>query len=158
MANLTMTNEELAAFRGIAQQYINRVKERNRLHYALEKFLKKTRVAFEDYQDAEQDLRVDCAQKEKDGKSFVYIETMTPTGPTKVLSIDPDKAKQLQKGLRELGRKQVEIEDVYYCRDKEVINSLESIWLQHFIGVVIEEDPLDEEPEAKESKILTLAD
>lgn len=140
MATITITNDQLVNTRNGAQLYINRHPDRTRLHYALEKFIKKTQAKFEDYQDEENEIRVDCALIDKDTKKFVLEE--------KNLAVDPAKAKELQRRMRELGRKTVDIEPHYAT---EVPTGLEAMWYQAFNGIIIkEEDDQMAQPPKKE--------
>lgn len=137
---ITITNDTLVNTRNGAQLYINRHPDRSRLHYALEKFIKKTQTKFEDYQDRENDIRVDCALIDKDTKKFVMED--------KNLAVDPTKAKDLQKRIRELGRETIEIEPHYAT---EVPDGLEAMWYQAFNGIIIkEEDDEMAKPSEKE--------
>lgn len=126
---ITITNDVLINTRNGAQLYINRHPDRSRLHYALEKFIKKTQSKFEDYQDKENEIRVDCALVDKDTKKFVMEE--------KNLSVDPTKAKELQRKIRDLGREEVEIEPHFAT---ELPPDLEAMWYQVFNGIIIEEE------------------
>lgn len=133
MAKVTITNEEMLNFRRAAQNYINRHPDRTRLHYALEKTLKKTTTAFEDYADAESDIRIDTAMIDEKTKAFVMTEDKMS------YVVDPTKAKDLQKRMRDLGRKKVEFESYFAT---EIPKDLEAAWYQVFEGIVIEEtDP-----------------
>jgi len=129
MAKIEIQKDQLVGVRNAAQTYINRNPDRSKLHYALEKFLKNTKSEFEEYQDAENDIRVDCALVDKDTKKFVL--------EGKELAIDPSKAKDLQKKMRALGREVVSI-DTFYCT--EIPAGLEAIWYQVFNGVIFKED------------------
>jgi predicted mannosyl-3-phosphoglycerate phosphatase (HAD superfamily) len=151
MANLTTTNSELVAFRQAAQRYIQTHPERSKFHYALERTLKKTLPALEDWADQENDIRVDTAVQEN-GK-LVYMDVGSPMRPEKMLVVQPDKAKELQKRLRELGRKTVSVE-VHYCPTKDIPADLPAAYFQEFVGWVIEKDPCAIEEEDAELKIV----
>lgn len=135
MAKITITNDELVEFRRAAQGYINRYPDRTKLHYALEKALKRTQLLFEDYADAENDIRVDCAVIDEKTKTFVLNEMKNG------MAIDPSKAKELQQKMRVLGRKEVSFEPYFAT---EVAPELEAMWFQAFNGIVIKDDPLEE--------------
>src|SRR5690606_31097518 len=108
-ANLTITNADLVTKRSAAQNFIRVYPERTKLHHVLEKFLKKTKRLSEDFQDDENDIRVDAALLEN--KRFVYETVPTGQGQTtKVLAVDPTKAKELQRKLRDLERKEISVE------------------------------------------------
>lgn len=141
MAKITLTNEEVALKRQVAQNWINQNPERSRFHFALEKFLQRTKRIVEDFGDAESDIRAETALQEN-GK-FVYMDVGTPMKPEKMLVVDPAKAKDLQKRLRENGRKEVSFEG-YYCPKSDIPKDLEAAWMQHFVGLVIENDPFAE--------------
>jgi len=149
---ITLTNAELATKRNAAQHYINSFPDRTRLHHALEKFLKRTKTDFEKFQDAENDLRVDAAlieETEKKVKRFVYetVPSDRPgVPPQKVLAVDPEKAKELQKKLRVLEREEVSFEPAY-CQLSDLPDDMEARWQQVFIGLVVKEDPLDAKTE-----------
>lgn len=138
MATITITNDVLINARNGAQLYINRNPDRSRLHYALEKFIKKTQSKFEDYQDKENDIRVDCALIDKDTKKFVMEDKNQ-------LAVDPTKAKDLQKRIRDLGRETVDVEPHYAT---EIPPHLEAMWYQVFNGIIIkeEDDEMAKEP------------
>lgn len=135
MATIKMTNSELAQFRSTAQMFINRHPDRSRLHYALEKTIKKTQNLFDEYMDDENEIRMDCALIGPD-KKFLFLDDK------KSLAVDPAKGKDMQNRLRKLGNKEVEFEP---CFTTEFDPNLEAGWLQFFIGVVIkeEDDPLN---------------
>jgi hypothetical protein len=130
MATVTLSNNELLHFRRNAQQFINTHPERTKLHYALEKVIKKTTKAAEDYADKENDHRVDAALLDSKTKAFINDDKGN-------LTIDPSKMKELNKQLRALSRENVEFETHFAT---EVPPDLEAGWYQVFLGVVIEED------------------
>lgn len=130
MATVTLTNSELAHFRRTAQQFINTHAERTKLHYAIEKVLKKTTKALEDYSDQENEFRVDAALIDPKTKAFINDDKGN-------FMIDPTKSKELNKQLRALSRKEVEFE-THFATD--VPPDLEAGWYQVFLGVVIHED------------------
>jgi hypothetical protein len=138
---LKLTYDELILARAVGQQYINKNPERTPLHYALEKFIKKTQRMAEDYADKENDIRVDCALIDKDTKKFVLMDDK------KSIAVDPIKAKEFQKKMRELGREEVTIENPHFATS--VPDDLEAAWFQQFVGIVIREDddPLINKPE-----------
>jgi len=131
MATIKITNRQLLDFRNAGQEYINRNPDRTKLHYAIERTLKKTQAVFEDYIDAENEIRVDCAVVDEKTKSFTLGEDK------KSYLVEASKAKELQKKLRELGRKEIEIE-TYFAT--EVSKDLEAAWYQYFNGIVLDED------------------
>src|SRR6185369_11523738 len=141
MATKKITNTELLDFINAAQNYINRNPDRTKLHYALEKTLKKTTALFEDYADAENEVRVDCALIDEKTKTFALGEDK------RSYVIDPAKAKELQKSLRELGRKEIEIETHFAT---ELPPFLEAMWYQYFNGIVLDEK---NDPALSESKL-----
>jgi len=143
MAKVKISNDEMLNFRRAAQNYINRHPDRTRLHHALEKSLKKTLTAFEDYADAESDIRIDTAMIDEKTKAFVMTEDKMS------YVVDPAKAKDLQKRMRELGRKEVEFEPYFAT---EVPKDLEAAWFQVFEGIVIQ--ATDEVPAEKAVKKL----
>lgn len=122
--------DELLAFRSAAVGYIKSHRDRTALHHVLEKAIKKTQEYFEDYIDAENDLRVDCALIDKGTGKFVLGED------GKSIAIDPKHAKKFQKVMRELGRKKVEW---YTTWVKEVPPTLDAGFFAAFIGFVIHE-------------------
>lgn len=131
MATIKITNNALSLFRSAAQNYINMNPDRTRLHYALEKMLKKTLSLFEDYADKENEIRIDCALIDEKTKVFIMSDDK------KQLLIDPSKSKDLQKRTRALGREIVEFE-TYYAT--EVPKELEAMWYQQFTGIVIKDE------------------
>ena len=135
MAKIKITNDELVTFRSAAQTFINRNPDRTKLHYALEKTLKRTLPFFEDYADKENDYRVDAAVIDEKTKTFVLLEDK------RSMAVDPAKAKELQKKMRDLGRQTVEF-DAHYATD--VPKDLEAMWVQMFVGIVIEKDPFED--------------
>lgn len=144
MATVKRSYDDILNFRNAAQQYINRHPDRTKLHYAIEKMLKKTKNHFEDYADKENDIRVDCALLDEK-KAFVHIEV----GGQKVLATDPSKAKEQQSKMRLLGRGEVEVE-VYYTT--ETPKDLEAMWYPHFMGFVLPEDIEETESTLKKSE------
>jgi hypothetical protein len=142
MATVKITNDEHAQFRNIAQTYINRNPDRTPLHYALEKVLKKNLNKFEDYADKENDIRAEYALKDKETKKFVFNDDK------RTFAVDPDRAKEMTKKLRELSREEVELE-VHFAT--ELPDHIDALWQQHFIGIVMN-DPM-EPKEVKELKL-----
>jgi hypothetical protein len=140
MATLKKSYDDILAFRNAAQQFINRTPERTKLHYALEKVQKKIKSHVEDYADLENDIRVDCALL--DNGKFTYIETGRMG--EKMLATDPTKAKDQQKRIRDLGRKEVDVE-VFFIKG-EIPKDVEAAWYAAFLGWVIDEeqDPYNE--------------
>jgi hypothetical protein len=131
MATLKKSYDDILAFRNAAQQFINRTPERTKLHYALEKVQKKIKSHVEDYADLENDIRVDCALL--DNGKFTYIETGRMG--EKMLATDPTKAKDQQKRIRDLGRKEVEVEVMFTTE----VPDIEAAWYGSFLGWVIDE-------------------
>lgn len=144
MAKVKITNDEMLNFRHAAQNYINRHPDRTKLHYALEKSIKGSQSAFEDYADQESDIRIDTAMIDEKTKTFVMSENKMN------YIVDPSKAKELQKKMRELGRKEVEIE----VRVVDAPKDLEAAWYQVFAGIVFPEvDIVDSEKELTEQTV-----
>jgi len=135
----TITNDELVQFRRAAQQYINSHAARTPLHHALERSLKQTKAAFEDFADDENEIRVDCALIDEKTKQFILND--------KELAIDSTKAKDLQKRTRALGRKEVKV-TLYQAT--EVPPKIEAVWIQQFAGLVIDMDYVSPEEELAE--------
>jgi hypothetical protein len=126
MAKVKLTNDEMLNFRHAAQGYINRHPDRTKLHYALEKSIKGSQSAFEDYADAESDIRIETAMIDEKTKTFVMSDNKMN------YVVDPSKAKELQRRMRELGRKEVEIE----VRSVDAPKDFEAAWYQAFAGIV----------------------
>ena len=126
----TITNTELVEFRNAAQRYINLHPERTKLHYALEKMLKKTLAAFEDFSDAENEIRMDCALVDQNTKAFIVAEDK------KSYTVDSTKAKDQVSRLRALSRKAVTI-DPFLVSDYP--KDLEAMWYSYFNGIVLDE-------------------
>ncbi|HTJ52622.1 MAG TPA: hypothetical protein VL443_24370 [Cyclobacteriaceae bacterium] len=145
MAKISITNDELVQFRTAAQAYINRYPDRTKLHYALERTLKKTLTLFEDYADKENDYRVDAAIIDEKTKTFTYLEDVVGGQTRRQLAVDPAKAKTLQANMRKLGREKVEIE-TYFTTEQP--KDLEAMWHQVFSGIVIPEEREDSAKDA----------
>lgn len=132
---IKITNDELLQFRNAAQQFIQRYNDRTPLHYALEKMLKKTKTAADDYSDKENDHRSECALIDKETKKYATLDDK------RTIAIDPEKMKSFQKKIRVLLREEIEVEPHYAT---SIPADLDAMWYQWFLGIVIkeEDDPI----------------
>lgn len=126
-----VTFQQVVNFRQAARTYLGQKQPRTKLHYALEKMISKTEKIQQEYVDKEQEIRVDLAETDKDG-----ILLITEKGN---YSYKKEKAKELQKTLREIGNSPVSLE----VHTVEPPKTLESAWYEFFVPFVIE----DKEPE-----------
>jgi len=126
---MKLQNDEILQLRHTSQNFINRFPDRTPLHHALERTLKQTKRAFEDFADQEAEYRVEAAMLKPDG-SFMLTDKQDTV-------IDPKKASDLQKKMRALNRKEVEVE-IYQATSFPP--DLEAMWLQQFLGTVISEE------------------
>jgi hypothetical protein len=143
LKSVTLQNDEIAQLRMACQSYINQHHERTKFHFALERTLKLTKNAFEDYSDAEMSLRSEHALINPTTKAYVLSDN-------KEIIIDPEKSGSFQKAIRALQRKEVEVN----VHEATEIHELKAMWIQQFLGTILNEDY--EQPTAKAEKQLEL--
>lgn len=127
-----VTYTQIRDFRNNSRSYLmSSGTKRSKLHYAIDKMIKRTDKPFNDYVDKEQEIRVELAEVDKDGMLIVDEKGN--------YRYKKEGAKQLQSRLRELGRTEVEIEPYYAS---ELPKDLNPAFYEFFVPFVIE----DEEP------------
>jgi hypothetical protein len=120
MANQTIlvTKQQITNFRSAAARYISQVKKRNKLHYALERMLARTKKVAEDFYDEEQDILIECASTDERGNLIYASDNRT-------LAMTKEKRKEFDKKLRELSRREIEVEPYYAT---EIPDELDAQW------------------------------
>lgn len=131
METVKVTNLQIENFRSNARNYLGRKSTaRTKLHYALTKMLMKTETAFQRFQEEQQDIRTELAMT--DDKKALIIDDKNNYSYTK------EDAKKMNDKLRELGKREIEIENYTVEAPKD----LEPIYWEVFVPFVLE----DKEP------------
>lgn len=140
-AKVKVTLQQIANFRTNARNYLSKQPspDASKLAYALGKMIKATDKIHAGYVDDENEARVELATADSDGN----LKQDKETG----YSYTKENATKLQKKLRELGSKEVEV-DPYYATI--IPKKLEPVWLEFFVPFVIREER--EEKEEKEEE------
>lgn len=141
---MEVTYKQIATFRTIARNYLAESgSKQNKLTYALQKMIAKTEKEHNYFSEKENDIRQENALVKDDG--FKVNERG-------VIEVDPKKAKEYNKSMKELSDKTVEIEPHIATQLPQEFNL--SLY-EYFIPFVIADypEPVEEEEEvSKESK------
>lgn len=132
-----VTKKQAELFYLNALQWLNNHPEENKLTYALKKVSKKIKSQVEDFQEEVAELRLDYASLDKDGN-------LKSNPDTKGYEFKPDKLKEFNKKLKELGAKEIEVET--YIATK-IPDDLPYEFREIFTPFVIKEVSLETEPE-----------
>lgn len=132
---MKVTYQQIANFRNAARQFIGQKPAQTKLHFAINKMMKRTENHHQDFFDKENDIKIEHAQTDKDGVLLINAD--------KAYSYSKENAKKLQADMRKLGRTEVEV-DVFPV--KELPKDLEAAWYEYLTPFVIEEkDEFDEQ-------------
>lgn len=126
-----VTYRQIIAFQNNARQFLSKKKEKTKLHYALQKMVSRMKCHVDKYYDIEQEIRIDLAEADKDGRLIMQGTQFT---------FSRENTKELLRRVRELKNEKVQIEPYIAT---QVPDDLEAIWYEFFVPFVIE----DKEPE-----------
>jgi hypothetical protein len=133
-----VTYEQLTLFKANAEAYLRNAKGRNAFTHALTRVLDWNKGLLDKYNDSVYDIQVDTAIKSKETGSFFPK-----------MDVDPAKAKERNKRLRELLRECIDV-NTYIAT--EIPDDLSDIHYSVFHPFVIAKHPDEFVPPAPESK------
>ena len=140
---IKVTNEQMLTFRANAQGYvrIHSKEKMNKFAYALTKMISRTNADETRYNEEVNDLRVDHASLDEKG-NLISKEINGQQGQTYTkYEFTPAKLKELNKKVKELGKKEIEIEP-YICTGdipEDVNLPLQEVFVPFVMTEVIDE-------------------
>lgn len=134
---MKVTNKQIDLFRANARRYLGTPADpknpADKLHHALLRMIKRTDNAFEEYTEKQEDINREYAELDEKGIYMIKDNQY---------QYKPEKDKKRWSELRELGRKQVEIEPYIAT---VLPKNLSPALFEVFIPFVIKEDILDDD-------------